>query len=247
MNVQTAKKEDAQVPASPAILTQYNDLAGQDLLDVMINTAFKDRIALVSSFGAEASVLLHMVAEIDPTTPVIFLNTGKLFGETLRYRDRLQEKLGLTDVRAIGPHPKDAAALDPVGDLWQRDHDGCCHFRKVLPLERALSGFDAQITGRKRFQTQGRSSLKPVEVDPARGDGFYKINPLVSWGLDELTSYIEDNKLPRHPLVKDGYLSIGCMACTDRVKPGGDYREGRWAGTDKDECGIHQNLDGDGI
>lgn len=230
-----------------ALVARFEGLQGQDLLAAMINNEFKDRIAVVSSFGAESVVLLHMVAEVDPTTPVIFLNTGKLFGETLRYRDRLQERLGLTDVRAIGPHPKDAEKVDPVGDLWQRDHDACCDFRKVLPLSRALRGFDAQITGRKRFQTEGRSQLSPIEVDTTRGEGFYKINPLSNWDLGELTRYIEGHRLPKHPLVKDGYLSIGCMACTDRVQPGGDYREGRWAGTDKDECGIHQNTDGDGI
>jgi phosphoadenosine phosphosulfate reductase len=230
-----------------SLVSRYEGLQGADLLAQMINTEFKDRIAVVSSFGAESVVLLHMVAEIDPTTPIIFLNTGKLFGETLRYRDRLQERLGLTDVRAIGPHPDDTKRVDPGGDLWQRDHDACCDFRKVLPLARALRGFDAQITGRKRFQTEGRSGLSPIEIDPARGDGFFKINPLSTWTLTELTRYIEEQRLPKHPLVKDGYLSLGCMACTDRVKPGGDYREGRWAGSDKDECGIHQNVDGDGI
>lgn len=247
MNLQTRHPKHAEALPIGDLLAKYNGLFGQDFLEAMINKEFADRIAVVSSFGAESVVLLHMVAEINPETPVIFLNTGKLFGETLRYRDRLQERLGLTDVRAIGPHPKDTASIDPVGDLWQRDHDACCDFRKVLPLERALKGFDAQITGRKRFQTEGRASLKPVEIDPVRGAGFYKINPLSTWGLDELTAHIETHKLPRHPLVKDGYLSIGCMACTDRVKPGGEYREGRWAGTDKDECGIHQNIDGDGI
>lgn len=247
MNLQALDRGAAKAPPTQDLMAKYGELSGLDLLDVMINREFRDRIAVVSSFGAEAVVLLHMVAEVDPTTPVIFLNTGKLFGETLRYRDRLQERLGLTDVRAIGPHPGDAAKVDPVGDLWQRDHDACCNFRKVLPLARALRGFNAQITGRKRFQTDGRSSLSPIEADAARGAGFFKINPLISWSLEELTSWIEEHKLPGHPLVKDGYPSIGCMACTDRVKPGGDYREGRWAGTDKDECGIHQNIDGDGI
>ena len=247
MNMAASVNTNTESTDAAALIAQYGDLQGKDLLEVMIRDVFKDRIALVSSFGSESAVLIEMVAEIDPSTPILFLNTGKLFGETLRYRDRLQERLGLTDVRAIGPHPNDATKVDPVGDLWQRDHDACCNFRKVLPLARALRGFDAQITGRKRFQTGGRSSLSPIEVDAARGEGFFKINPLISWSLEELTSWIEEHKLPRHPLVKDGYPSIGCMACTDRVKPGGDYRDGRWAGTDKDECGIHQNLDGDGI
>jgi len=182
-----------------------------------------------------------MAAKVAPTVPVIFLNTGKLFGETLRYRDRLQDKLGLTDIRAIHPHPDDTAKLDPNGDLWSRDPDACCNFRKTLPLQRALKPFRAQITGRKRFQTSARSTMKPIGV---HGDKF-KINPLTDWDLNALNAYIDEHKLPKHPLVKDGYLSIGCMPCTERVKEGGDYRSGRWVGRDKDECGIH--IDGDGI
>jgi len=238
--------EAAQSPTANRI-EAYRHLEGKDLLAAMIEKEFKDRIAVVSSFGAESVVLLHMVAEIDPTTPVLFLNTHKLFGETLRYRDRLQESLGLTDIRNVGPHPKDIGSIDPSGDLWNSDPDACCDLRKVMPLARALKGFDAQITGRKRFQTQGRSNLAPIEVDTARGSSFYKVNPLINWDINKLSQHIEKHKLPKHPLVKDGYLSIGCMACTQRVKPGGEYRDGRWSGTDKDECGIHQNMDGDGI
>lgn len=230
-----------------SLLDAASNLEGQDLLAAMIRDIFPGRIAAVSSFGAESVVLLHMISEIDPTTPVLFLNTHKLFGETLRYRDRLQEQLGLTDIRNIGPHPADTSSLDPAGDLWNRDPDACCNFRKVRPLGRALQGFDAQITGRKRFQTETRAALPSVEIDTNGAKSLYKINPLISWDLEKLTSYIEDHRLPKHPLVKDGYLSIGCMACTSRVQPGGDYRDGRWAGLEKDECGIHQNMDGDGI
>jgi len=179
----------------------------------------------------------------------LFLNTGKVFAETLRYRDNLQTRLGLTDVRAIGPHPTDEKATDPQGNLWQGDPDGCCDLRKVRPLTKALNGFRAQITGRKRFQTNARAELQTIEMDPLLGPGHYKINPLIHWGIGELVAYAELHRLPKHPLVKDGFLSIGCMPCTERVQPGGEYRDGRWAGTDKDECGIHipENLDGDGI
>ena len=251
---------DAPTLVSPrltALREAHQGLTGQALLEQMIRTEFPGRIAVVSSFGAESAVLLHMVAEIDPSTPVIFLNTGKLFGETLRYRDRLQEKLGLTDLRAVGPHPADLAAKDPNGGLWNSDPDACCHVRKVLPLERALKGFDASITGRKRFQTSTRATMYPIEEERARGTGEpgsaagsrFKINPLAFWGEAELDAYVDAHKLPRHPLVKDNYLSIGCMPCTERVPEGGSYRDGRWVGRDKDECGIHlpANLDGDGI
>lgn len=219
-------------------------LEGQDLVAAMV-AAFKGKIAAVSSFGSESAVLLHMIAQVDPTTPVIFLNTGKLFGETLRYRDRLQDVLGLADLRVIGPHPADVKRLDPDGTLWSRDTDKCCAMRKVWPLQRALEGFEAQFTGRKRFQTAARAALNPIEF----WDGRYRINPLASFGREDLERYMTAYDLPRHPLVADGYLSIGCMSCTARVQDGADYRSGRWAGTDKEECGIHEplNLDGEGI
>jgi phosphoadenosine phosphosulfate reductase len=217
------------------------------LLQFALGEAFPGKIAVVSSFAAESIILLHLVAEIDPTTPVLFLNTGKLFGETLRYRDRLQDVLGLTDIRAIGPHPDDRKAADPEGTLWSRDPDACCHFRKVVPLNRAVAGFSATITGRKRFQTSARATMDRIELV----DGRYRINPLVDWSLGELSAYIEERNLPKHPLVLDGYPSIGCMPCTRRVRAGENYRDGRWAGFDKDECGIHGSLgtgvDGDGI
>ncbi len=224
---------------------RYGTLSGEDLLRTMIETEFAGKIAVVSSFGAESAVLLHLVARIDPAVPVLFLNTGKLFGETLRYRDRLQDTLGLTDIRALRPHPVDEAKFDPGGTLWASDPDACCAFRKVAPLERGLRGFEAQITGRKRFQTAARGAMPTIEVSKGR----FKINPLADWNLERLTAYVEEHKLPRHPLVKDGYLSIGCMPCTDRVKEGADYRSGRWAGQDKDECGIHGPgfTDGEGI
>jgi len=227
------------------LVKKYEGLAGQNLLEPLLREEFIDKIAVVSSFGSESAVLLHMVSQIDPTVPVIFLNTGKLFGETLRYRDRLQERLGLADLRAIGPHPDDLKDEDPDGVLWNSDPDQCCAIRKVRPLERALKAFDAQITGRKRFQTQARLAMPTIEVS----GGKFKINPLALWGLEELEAYRAQYKLPKHPLVKDGYLSIGCMPCTDRVKEGEDYRSGRWAGRDKDECGIHgpSYTGGDGI
>ncbi len=222
---------------------RYSGLSGPALLEAMIAKEFAGDIAAVSSFGSESVVILHMLAQIDPTVPVIFLNTGKLFGETLRYRDRLQDVLKLTDLRAVGPHPRDEAASDPEGTLWARDPDACCAFRKVAPLNRALAGFSAQITGRKRFQTQSRLSMPTIEAT----GGIFKINPLAEFSLEDLNAYIDTHRLPRHPLSEDGYPSIGCMPCTRRVKEGEGYRDGRWSGFDKDECGIHTNVGGDGI
>ena len=213
------------------------------ILELALGGEFSGRSAVVSSFGAESVVLLHMVAKIDPATPILFLNTGKLFGETLRYRDRLQDELGLIDVRSIGPAPSDRAKLDPDGTLWSRDTDSCCNFRKVVPLRQALEGFDAQVTGRKRFQTRDRASMRPVELF----EGRFRFNPLAEWTLADLDTYTLKHRLPRHPLVEDGYPSIGCMPCTRRVAAGEDYRDGRWSGLDKDECGIHTGVDGEGI
>jgi phosphoadenosine phosphosulfate reductase len=221
---------------------QAETLSSPDLLKLAFGV-FPGRIAVISAFAAESVVLLHQVAQIDPSTPVLFLNTHKLFGETMRYRDRIQETLGLTDIRSVGPHPDDRRAQDPEGTLWSRNPDACCHFRKVVPLRRALAGFDAVVTGRKRFQTSERAGLEKVEL----AEGRVRFNPLVDWSLTELMAYMDEHRLPKHPLINDGYPSIGCIPCTRRVNAGEGYRDGRWAGWEKDECGIHAGLDGEGI
>lgn len=239
-------RRDSLDAATEARLARLQEAArGRDAAGIVALAleAFPRKVAMVSSFGAESAVLLHMMAEIDPLTPVLFLNTGKLFGETLRYRDRLQERLGLGDIRAIGPHPVDREMIDPEGTLWTRDTDACCAFRKVVPLRRALEGFEAQITGRKRFQTSARAAMEPVEFF----EGRFRINPLAGWSQEQLEDYLTAHNLPRHPLVEDGYPSIGCMPCTRRVQSGESYRDGRWAGLEKDECGIHVGIDGEGI
>ena len=226
-----------------ALRARAENMDAQPLLKLAIREVFPGKIAVISSFAAESVVLLHLVAQIDPATPVLFLNTHKLFGETMRYRDRLQETLGLTDVRAIGPHPDDRRLKDPEGTLWSRDPDACCHFRKVVPLRRALLGFDAFVTGRKRFQTTERARMEMVEA----AEGRVRLNPLVAWTLADLMSHIEEHRLPKHPLINDGFPSIGCIPCTRRVSSNEGYRDGRWAGSSKEECGIHTGVDGEGI
>jgi len=220
-------------------------VAGRDahgVLELALTGEFAGKTAVVSSFGAESAVLLKLVADINPHTPILFLNTGKLFGETLRYRDRLQDTLGLGDVRTLSPSLEARTAQDPDGTLWSRNTDACCDFRKTVPLNRALEPFQAQVTGRKRFQTRERADMQPVEYFQGR----FRFNPLWQWDLHQLETYMERHKLPRHPLVEDGYPSIGCMPCTRRVQAGEDYRAGRWSGLEKDECGIHL-TDGGGI
>jgi phosphoadenosine phosphosulfate reductase len=206
------------------------------VLAAALRELFPGRIAVVSSFGAESAVLLHLVAAIDPATPVLFIDTGRHFVETLRYRDRLTAHLGLSDVRSIGPTAEEVERLD--GDatraLW--DPDGCCAFRKTGPLQRALAGFDAWITGRKRFQAATRLDLPVFEADPPH----IKINPLASWSAADLATYVAGHRLPPHPLVARGFASIGCAPCTSALRPGEEARAGRWRGFDKTECGIHQ-------
>jgi sulfate adenylyltransferase subunit 2 len=216
------------------LMSRLGHLDGVELL----RAVFKEmpgQIALVSSFGAESAVLLAMAAEVDPGVPVVFLDTGKLFGETLTYRDKLSKHLGLTNVITVKPDPAAEAELDKPGTLWRDNPDACCHFRKVEPLDRAMIPFAGWITGRKRFQSKSRAALPVIEAEA----GKLKINPLATWDAKRIAEEFKRRQLPAHPLVADGFLSIGCMPCTDRVAPGADARSGRWAGLDKTECGIH--------
>lgn len=212
----------------------FGHLGGRDLIAVA-QRAFGGRLTLVSSFGTEAAVLLHLVSEVDRDMPVTFIDTGRLFGETIRYRDALVERLGLTMVQSVRPDPRRVKTID--GDLLQfsRDPGLCCYIRKVEPLQRALRPYDAWITGRKRFQGGARAHLPTIEA----ADGRIKFNPLVDWTKDDIDAHFEAHDLPRHPLQADGFLSIGCMPCTDRVTGGEDMRAGRWRGLDRNECGIH--------
>lgn len=193
-------------------------------------------IALVSSFGAESVVLLHMAAQVNTDTPIIFLDTEMLFDETLAYQKDVADTLGLSDVRVITPSRDDVLTHDVDGLLHQADVDACCDLRKTRPLENALAGFGGWITGRKRFQGGQRSDIPLFEKDHARR---IKINPLANWTAQDLAAYMTNHNLPRHPLVAKGYPSIGCWPCTNRVGDHEDTRAGRWKGTEKTECGIH--------
>lgn len=196
---------------------------------------YAGKIALVSSFGADSAVLLAMVADIDRSLPVIFLETGKLFPATIAYRDRLVEALSLTGVVSHNPDAVDLATADPAGALWMTDTDACCEIRKVKPLAAALQPYAAWISGRKRYQADTRAKLPLFEV----AGGQIKVNPLLGWDRARIEAYREDRRLPPHPLVAEGYPSLGCLPCTDKVKPGEDERAGRWRGKAKTECGIH--------
>lgn len=209
--------------------TETRDAAG--LIGRAVDHLGLNRIALVSSFGAEAVVLLHIVSTIDRRFPVLFLETGMLFPETLAYQQRVSAELGLSEVRTIRPGPE-----DPTKRLHITDPDACCDLRKVRPLDAALAEFDGWISGRKRFQGGSRDSLPVVETDDT---GRLKLNPLAAWSRDEITAYMKVHDLPRHPLVAKGFASIGCAPCTTPVRDGEDPRAGRWRGMSKVECGIH--------
>lgn len=214
----------------------YRHHAAIPVLRQALNDPIVGNTALVSSFGAESVVLLHMVSVIKPETPVIFIDTEMLFPETLEYQQEVAHELGLKDVRVIKANETAIKERDPFGRLHLANPDACCSLRKQEPLENTLSEFDAWITGRKRFQAGTRLALDLFENEE---DQRIKINPLAHWRKPDLQDYIINNDLPRQPLVAKGFPSIGCAPCTTAVKDGEDERAGRWRGAQKTECGIH--------
>ena len=215
---------------------RYQHHAAADVLAHALTDPQVGHAALVSSFGAESVVLLHMVSVIDRTTPVLFVDTEMLFPETLEYQREVADSLALNNLRIIRPDRDRTFLRDPSNTLHQTDPDACCALRKTLPLQAAVAPYDAWITGRKRYQGGKRAALDFFEDEDGKR---IKINPLAHWGPSDIADYMINNRLPRHPLVARGYLSIGCAPCTTRVAPGEDPRAGRWRGQDKDECGIH--------
>lgn len=218
-----------------ALSEQFAGAEAEDVLRFALTDPAMGRTALVSSFGAEAVVLLHMAAQIAPGLPVLFLDTGLLFPETLQYQKDVSAALGLTDVRVLRPNREALFARDPDGILHVMDPGACCRLRKVEPLAKALDGFDAWVTGRKRFQGGQRVGLPLFEADQGR----IKVNPLAHWSKAEIEAYIDRHALPRHPLARSSLPSLGCAPCTSEIAPGEDPRAGRWRGQEKTECGIH--------
>ncbi|WP_430650246.1 phosphoadenylyl-sulfate reductase [Bradyrhizobium lablabi] len=219
---------------------QMLDLALRDaspaqVIETALKTVGREQLALVSSFGTESAALLKVMADVDPAIPVIFLDTGWLFEETLAYRDTLIATLGLRDVRSIKPLDEALSRQDPDRELWFTDPDACCRIRKVEPLARALKPFSAWINGRKRFQGGARAEIPVVEEDGTR----LKFNPFANVSREEIEAIYKLGKLPPHPLVASGYLSVGCMPCSSRAAADEDARAGRWRGRAKTECGIH--------
>ncbi len=220
---------------APGLCQRFEGASAEAVLEAVLTDPRFGRVALVSSFGAESAVLLHLVARIDRSVPVLLVDTGKLFPETLAYAEALAAHLDLRDLRHVRPEAEQLAGQDPTGLRWSYDPDGCCAIRKVAPLEAALAGFDLSISGRKRHQAHTRARLALFEPDGAR----LKLNPLAGWTREMLAAHMAHHALPPHPLVAAGYASIGCSPCTSPVLPGEDPRAGRWRGWDKTECGIH--------
>jgi len=211
------------------------DASPAHVVETALKTVGREQLALVSSFGTESAALLKVMADVDPAIPVIFLDTGWLFEETLAYRDTLISVLGLRDVRSVKPLEEALSRQDPDRELWFSDPDACCRIRKVEPLARALKPFSAWINGRKRFQGGARAEIPVVEEDGER----LKFNPFANVSREEIEAIYKLSKLPPHPLVASGYLSVGCMPCSSRTAPDEDARAGRWRGRPKTECGIH--------
>ncbi len=218
-----------------ALNARFSGVDALSMLRTLLGEYTIGRVATVSSFGAESAVLLHLVAQADPDVPVIFVDTLKMFPETLAYRDHLVALLGIRNSLTVTPDAGMLAKKDETGLRWSYDPDGCCAIRKVEPLARAKDGLDAWISGRKAFQAATRQNIPRFEVE----NGQLKINPIGDWTKEMLDAYFDAHALPRHPLEAQGYLSIGCEPCTSKVLPGEDPRSGRWRGWDKVECGIH--------
>jgi len=223
------------VPSAQELDLALRGAAPAEVIATALQTVGRERLALVSSFGTESAALLKVMTDVDPAIPVIFLDTGWLFEETLAYRDTLIKTLGLRDVRSIKPLEETLSREDPDRELWFSDPDACCRIRKVEPLARALKPFSAWINGRKRFQGGLRASIPVVEQDGER----LKFNPFANVSREQIEALYADAKLPPHPLAGKGYLSVGCMPCTSRTSPDEDARAGRWRGRPKTECGIH--------
>ncbi|MFO1111240.1 MAG: phosphoadenylyl-sulfate reductase [Bradyrhizobium sp.] len=223
------------LPPAVALDGVLHHASPAEVIAAALKIVGRERLALVSSFGTESAALLKVMADVDPAIPVIFLDTGWLFQETLDYRDRLTQRLGLTDVRSVKPLEEALLREDPDRELWFSDPDACCRIRKVEPLARALEPFSAWINGRKRFQGGARAVIPVVEQDGAR----LKFNPFANVSREEIEAIYKSADLPPHPLVAKGFLSVGCMPCTSRSEADEDARAGRWRGSSKTECGIH--------
>ncbi len=196
---------------------------------------FGDGLLFTSSFGAQSAVLLHLWSVVARSLPVVFIDTGFLFPETLRYRDELAARLGLT-VRILRPDVAHETFVERYGDGIQRsDSDFCCGVNKVAPLAPLREAARAWVSGLRRDQSKTRANAAILEAD----GHLVRVHPIADFTKSDVTAYLEKQALPEHPLVARRYLSIGCAPCTRAVGDGEDERAGRWAWSGKTECGLH--------
>ena len=238
MNLNTAATSIALAERARDLNAAFAGLSAQQMLSRLLHGGVAGRVAVISSFGAEAACLLGLVASKEPSTPVVFLDTRKHFAETLTYVDDLMDVLGLTTLVRARPSLSRLVVDDPDGELFGRDSDRCCYLRKTLPMIGVLRNYDCVLTGRKRFQTGDRAQMNLVEVQ----ENWLRVNPLADWTREQVLEYLEGHGILEHPLVSLGYASIGCEPCT---QPSEDFRAGRWPDTDKTECGIHMTESGE--
>ena len=203
-------------------------------------STFAPDAVLTMSFQHEGVAIAHMLREVAPETPILFIDTGYHFPETLAYRDELVARFGfpVRNLTSAMPRPEFIARYGD--DLWNRDPDLCCKINKVDPLQLALVGVRAWINGRRRDQAVTRSRMSIVE---RLQGGMVKVNPLANWNSRDTFRYLTEHDIPTHPLFDQGYTSIGCLPCTRPVLAGEDERAGRWAGRGKVECGLHTFLE----
>lgn len=231
---------------------EYSHLEGSELVAATRKFFDKNELVSFSSFGSYSALLLDFISNVDKQLPILFLETGKHFYETLQFVEDIETRFGLTNITKLHPDSKIVANADEDGDLWKNNVDRCCWIRKVEPLDRYLEEnqqISVIITGRRGYQTAERANMKTIELDDT---GRIRINPFCNWSKDEVIKEFNKRDLPQHPLVEQGYPSIGCAPCTKAVKPGEDERSGRWAhvidiksndstALQKTECGIHLN------
>ena len=200
---------------------------------------FQPKVILTCSFQHDGVVLAHMLRDVAPEVPVVFINTGFHFPETLAYRDEIKRRFDIALVELDPIMPRDAFAKEHGLDLYARNPDLCCQINKVEPLKRYLPGVRAWVNGRRRDQAGTREGIRVVEA--FQGE-LYKVNPMASWTSRDTFYYMDRHGIPTHPLFDKGYASIGCAPCTRPVMPGESERDGRWAGQNKTECGLHTFL-----
>jgi phosphoadenosine phosphosulfate reductase len=209
--------------------------------------AFFPRLTMATAFGPEGCVILHMLSEIEPRVRIFNLETGYQFPETLALRERLKERYGI-EVEYVRPELSVAEyEAEHGGPLYNLYSDQCCHDRKIVPLKKAIVGYDAWISAIRKDQTEQRAAAEVVQWDGKFG--LVKVNPLLNWTKNDVWSFVLEHEIPYNPLHDQGYPSIGCWPCTRAVAEGEDERAGRWAGKVKKECGLHvvEHEQGSGI